>query len=265
MNYIYYILSPISALMGTIMNLIYCTISYAGIQNVGICIIFFTIFINIMMLPFTIKQQKFARISRIMSPEIQRVQKKYKGKLDQDSMMKQQQEIQEIYKKYGTNPVGSFGQIFIQMMIFMCLYKIISDIPSYVPNVKEAAFLFFGLNLMKTPGFHLTPAFIIPIMVGASQWLSTKLSMVDTPKTENEAMNATMNSMNIVMPMFSMFMCISLPAYMGIYWIAGSIARILVQMFINLYMKNYSDEDLVMESRKKKEKKKIKSLYLRSN
>jgi YidC/Oxa1 family membrane protein insertase len=139
--------------MGFIMNLIYRGFSYAGIENVGICIILFTVFINVMMLPMTIKQQKFTRISRIMNPEIQKVQEKYKGKSDQASMMKQQLEMQEIYKNHGTNPIRGIGPIFIQMPILMCLYKVISDIPFYVLSVTDSAYVIFGLNLMDTPGY----------------------------------------------------------------------------------------------------------------
>lgn len=208
-----------------------------------------------MMLPFTIKQQKFSRISRIMTPKIQKLQKKYKGKMEQESIMKQQQEIQEIYKEYGINPMGNFGQIFIQMIIFMCLYKVISNIPYYIPNVTDSAFIFLGLNIMKIPGLHLTPAIVIPILSGITQWISVKISMINTSQIEDEAMNATMNSINTVMPLMSIFMCISLPMYMGLYWIAGSVAKIIIQLFVNFYMKKYSDKELVMESRKNMENK----------
>ncbi len=214
-NYLYNILSPITFLIGNVMKFLYYIISYADIENVGICIIILTFVINIMMLPFTIKQQKFSRISRIMTPKIQKLQKKYKGKMEQESIMKQQQEIQEIYKEYGINPMGNFGQIFIQMIIFMCLYKVISNIPYYIPNVTDSAFIFLGLNIMKIPGLHLTPAIVIPILSGITQWISVKISMINTSQIEDEAMNATMNSINTVMPLMSIFMCISLPMYMG--------------------------------------------------
>ena len=255
MDFFNSVLSPLSKLMGFIMNLIYCGCSYIGIESVGICIVLFTISINVMLLPMTIKQQKFSKISKIMNPEIQKVQEKYKGKSNQDSILKQQMEIQEIYKNYGVNPIKGIGPIFIQMPIFLCLYKVISDIPNYVPGITNAAYAFMGLNLMETPGFHVKIALIIPILAGFTQWMSTKIAMQDTPKLENDTMNATMNSMNIMMPLISIFMCISLPIYMGIYWIAGSVARSLIQLIINFYMKKSSDEELINESRRKMEKK----------
>jgi YidC/Oxa1 family membrane protein insertase len=111
-----------------------------------------------------------------------------------------------------------------------------------------------GLNLMETPGLHLKIALVIPFLAGFTQWMSTKIAMQDTIKSENDTMNATMNSMNIMMPLVSIFLCISLPIYMGIYWIAGSVARMLIHLLINFHMKKYSDEELVNESRRKIEK-----------
>lgn len=257
------ILSPLSKLMGFMMSLIYSGCSYIGIESVGICIVLFTVSVNVLLLPMTIKQQKFTKISRIMNPEIQKIQEKYKGKSNQDSIIKQQTEIQEIYKNYGVNPVKGIGPVFIQMPIFLCLYKVISDIPYYVPNVTNAAYDFMGLNLMETPGFHLKIALIIPLLAGFTQWMSTKIAMQDTMKSENDTMNATMNSMNIMMPLVSIFMCISLPIYMGIYWIAGSVARTLIQLLINVHMKKYSDEELINKSRRKFEKRGSKKSLLK--
>ena len=58
------------------------------------------------MIPMTIKQQKFSRMSAVMNPEIQKIQKKYKNKKDQASMMKMQEETKLVYEKYGTSPTG---------------------------------------------------------------------------------------------------------------------------------------------------------------
>ena len=58
------------------------------------------------MIPLTIKQQKFSKMSAVMQPEIKKIQKKYEGKKDQASMMKQQEEINLVYEKYGTSMTG---------------------------------------------------------------------------------------------------------------------------------------------------------------
>ena len=89
------------------------------------------------MLPLTIKQQKFSKLSAKMNPEIQAIQKKYNGKKDNDSVMAMNQETQAVYAKYGVSPTGSCVQLLIQMPILMALYRVIYAIPAYVGKVKE--------------------------------------------------------------------------------------------------------------------------------
>ena len=81
------IIGQIAVVMGWIMNAIYKVLDMVGIQNLGLCIIIFSILIYLCMTPLQIKQQKFSKLSAIMQPEIQKIQKKYQGKKDQDSMM----------------------------------------------------------------------------------------------------------------------------------------------------------------------------------
>ena len=87
------------------------------------------------MTPLQIKQQKFSKLSAIMQPEIQKIQKKYQGKKDQDSMMKMQEETQAVYQKYGVSATGSCVQLAIQMPILFALYQVIQNIPAYVGSV----------------------------------------------------------------------------------------------------------------------------------
>ena len=78
------IIKQISWLLGQVMNGIYNVMSgLFGIENIGICIIIFTIIVYSFMIPLTIKQQKFSKMSAVMQPEIRKIQKKYEGKKDQ--------------------------------------------------------------------------------------------------------------------------------------------------------------------------------------
>ena len=86
------IIKQIAWLLGQVMNGIFNVLSKIGIENIGVCIIIFTIIIYTLMIPLTIKQQKFSKMSAVMQPEIKKIQKKYEGKKDQASMMKQQEE-----------------------------------------------------------------------------------------------------------------------------------------------------------------------------
>ena len=129
------IIGQIAVVMGWIMNGIYKVLEAVGIQNLGLCIIIFSILIYLCMTPLQIKQQKFSKLSAIMQPEIQKIQKKYKGKKDQDSMMKMQEETQAVYQKYGVSATGSCVQLAIQMPILFALYQVIQNIPAYVGSV----------------------------------------------------------------------------------------------------------------------------------
>lgn len=129
------IIGQIAVVMGWIMNAIYKVLDMVGIQNLGLCIIIFSILIYLCMTPLQIKQQKFSKLSAIMQPEIQKIQKKYQGKKDQDSMMKMQEETQAVYQKYGVSATGSCVQLAIQLPIVYALYQVIQNIPAYVGSV----------------------------------------------------------------------------------------------------------------------------------
>ena len=131
------IIGQLATVMGWIMDGIYRLLDVFGIQNIGLCIIIFSILIYALMTPLQIKQQKFSKLSAIMQPELQKIQKKYKGKNDQASMQKMQEETQAVYQKYGVSPTGSCVQLAIQFPILMALYQVIYKIPAYVGSVKD--------------------------------------------------------------------------------------------------------------------------------
>ena len=101
------IIGTVAKLLGLIMNALFNLIDMIGIPNIGLAIILFTIVVNLLMLPITLKQQKFSKLSIKIQPEVQAIQNKYKNKKDQDSQMAMNQEIQMVYAKYGISPTGS--------------------------------------------------------------------------------------------------------------------------------------------------------------
>ena len=136
------ILGPIAKLLGYLMNGIFIVLDKVGIPNIGLSIILFTIVIYLLLMPLTIRQQKFSKLSAKMNPEIQAIQEKYKGKKDNESMLKMNEETKAVYAKYGTSPTGSCVQLLIQMPILFALYRVIDNIPAYVTKVKEGFFPF---------------------------------------------------------------------------------------------------------------------------
>ncbi len=133
----WFLIGPISVVLGWVMNGIYEVLDLIGIPNIGLSIILFTFIIKALMLPLSIKQQKFSKLNAVMSPELQAIQKKYKDKKDNESVMKQQQEMKEVYEKYGTSMTGGCLQLIIQMPILFALYQVIYHIPGHIAKVKE--------------------------------------------------------------------------------------------------------------------------------
>ena len=127
------IVNWVAEVMGWLMNGIYSI----GVHNLGLCIIIFTVIIYAFMTPLQIKQQKFAKMNAVMNPELQSIQKKYRGKKDQASQMKMQEETMALYEKYGVSPTGSCLQMLIQMPIFFALYQVIIKIPGYIGGMKH--------------------------------------------------------------------------------------------------------------------------------
>ena len=116
------IIGPIASLLGMFMNGIFYVLNKIGIPNIGLAIIIMTILIYMAMLPLTIKQQKFSKLQRKMQPELNKINKKYEGRKDPESMERQQAEIKEVYGKYGVS------------------YRVFYNIPAYVPMVKRVFF-----------------------------------------------------------------------------------------------------------------------------
>lgn len=119
------------------MNGIFYVIDFIGIPNIGLAIILFTIVVNLLMMPLNIRQQKFSKLSAKINPEMQLIEKKYKGKSDQQSLMAKNMEIQELYAKYGISPRGSCIQLLIQFPILLALYRVINSMPAYVTQIRD--------------------------------------------------------------------------------------------------------------------------------
>lgn len=152
------ILGPIAKLLGILMDWIYSGISNitgGRVESVVLSIVIITIIIYMCLLPLTIKQQKFSKLSQKMQPEMQAIQTKYKNKKDQASMMAMQEETQLLYQKYGISPMGSCVQMLIQMPILFALYRVFYNIPAYLSGVKGS---FTGLvdSIQQTSGYQNT-------------------------------------------------------------------------------------------------------------
>lgn len=131
------ILGPFATVLGFIINYIYKFLEWIGIPNIGLAIILFTLIVNLILLPLTIKQQKSSKMMSIMNPELQKIQEKYKGKKDEVSVRRMQAETSAVYKKYGTSPTGGCLYMVIQLPILFALYQVIYAVPAYVDSINS--------------------------------------------------------------------------------------------------------------------------------
>lgn len=267
-------------LLGKVMNFIYTMLTDTfNLQNgvVGLSIIIYTIIVYTCMLPMTINQQRTSKMSTVMNPEIQAIQKKYKNRKDQAYMMKQQEEIQQVYDKYGTSMMGGCLPLLIQMPFLFALYPVIYSIETYVPAIKSAPesvqrFLTIPnlkeapIQMIRNSGDYAIPAaaiiitaILLPVLSGATQMLNIKLSQSVTGQQldKDNPMAGTMKTMNTTMPLLSVFMVFTLPTGIGLYWIISAVVRTLQQIVINKHLSKMSVEDLI-EKNKEKAKEKAK-------
>lgn len=244
-----------------------------GIHNTGLCIILFTIVVYLLMYPLNSKQQKSSRLMNKINPEIKAIQKKYKGKTDQASQMKMNQETQEVYAKYGISPFSGCLPLLVTLPIMWCLYRVILNITDYIPALGEGnANIFLGLDIDESPltyfnsGAHRFGwlAFIIPVLAVLFQFLNTKLLQVknDDKNAEQDSMASSMKMMNYFMPFMSGFFCLSLPMAIGLYWVIGSIFRVVQALLVNRKVDQISLEELIEKNKGKASKKSAKREHM---
>ena len=209
-------------ILGKVMNFIYTFLD--GVMPtdnglVGLSIIIYTIIVYMCMLPMTINQQKTSRLTAVINPEVQAIQKKYRNKKDQASVMKQNEEIQQVYDKYGASMMGGCLPMLIQLPFLFALYPVIYDIQLYVPAIATApaevnkfltipSLTVSPMDMIKNSGSYGMPAMVIiitaialPIISAATQVISMKLTQAVTQSnnnknSQNEQMENTMKTMN---------------------------------------------------------------------
>ena len=259
---------------------------YELFGNYGWALVVFTIIVNIIIMPLTLKQQKSAAEMQKIQPKIKEIQKRYANDKE-----KQSQELMKIYKENGVNPAGGCLPLLIQFPIIIILYQVIMKPLTYMYSVSDANikklqellgygtdkfvqqielarnitpqirnmeefkhipainFNFFGLDLGATPTFALNALLIIPVLAALTSYVLTTMSqkISNQPGSDNPAASSV-SAMSKVMPLITAFFTFSLPAGIGLYWVIGNVVRIVQQYFINeRFLKQRESETLVAE------------------
>ena len=133
-----------------------------------------------------------------------------------------------------------------------------SDIIANSHASLEQMNTFLGINMSQEPGFGLTLAFLIPVLSGLSQFISVKVAQGNTPVDDDNPMAASMRMTTYIFPLMSAFIAISVPAGLGLYWIATSVIQTIITVFINRYYDTLGAETIVKKNVEKRNKKRAK-------
>ena len=281
--------------------------------NYGVAVILFALAVNLILTPFMAKSKKSMMRSTRLQPRIQELQKRHEG-----NPQKLNQEMQNLYREEGVNPMSGCLWSLIPFPILIALYSVIrqplskmmhlsaeavtsltewvTNNAGFVASSKSAYteievmnsihqnwdavtaalgdfsgklmnldYSFLGLNLGQQPSFKFwafdwsnkaiwLPAlglFLIPIISAFLSWLSMKISTMTTPQVDKQQAQ-TNKSMMLVMPLVSLWICFTMPAALGVYWILNSVCGIVRDVVLTkIYTKQLDLADLNRADRQK--------------
>jgi len=190
------------------------------VKNYGVSVIIISLIIRLIAFPITRKTAMQSEMMKKAQPELNRIQKKYANKQDQESMIKQNQEMMAVYKKYNINPMSGCLFAFIQLPIFIAFFEAVQR----TPVIFEDKFL--GLQLGTTPAVGITSTtfyayIILMLLIAASTYFSFKLNSAGNMEDPTMKMMPTMMTITIIIT------AIFMPTGLGIYWVTSNLFTIV--------------------------------------
>ena len=197
------------------------------VRSYGLALIIVSLLIRLATFPLTRKTAMQSELIKEAQPEIKRLEKKYEGKDDQDSMMKKSQEMAAIYKKYHINPVTGCLFALIQIPVFIAFLEAINRVPA----IFEERFLIWQLGTTPMMGMQNGVTSIIcyltlTILVGVSTYFSLKLNSTNNPGNEQA------EQMNKIMFFMILFMSIFMTSALNIYWIVTNLFTVVQNILV---------------------------------
>lgn len=204
------------------------------------------------MIPLTVRQIVSSRKSLEIQPEIQRIQKKYKGKKDQFSREAMQRETMEAYKKAGTNPFASCLPLLVQMPIFIGLVQVLTDANRQQAGVGlltgELAKKFSDSQLFGVVPLHMTmqdgfaegsipvivTAIILTLIMVVTQFYTQLQIMTknQTPAMRESPMFKQQRVLLYIIPVFLLVSAWLFPLGTMFYWLVSNIYTLVQQLII---------------------------------
>ena len=198
------------------------------VKNSGLAIILATLTIRLIMMPMTRKAAMQSENLQKVKPEMDKLEKKYANKNDQESMMMKSQELMLLYKKYDINPLSGCLFSFIQLPLFMAFYESLYRLPTiFEGNVGPFD---LGVSPLVALGNGSYQYLILVALVFVVTFYSFKLNSGASMSPEQAAQMKMMRNMSLIMIGTAAF---SISSAISFYWITNSSFTI----FQNLYVK----------------------------
>lgn len=200
------------------------------VKNFGWAVILVGILIRLVLYPVTKKSAMQSENLKKAQPELQKLEKKYANKTnDQQAMMQKSQEMMAIYKKYDISLFSGCLVALIQLPLFIAFLEAINRTPA----IFEGKFL--GLQLGTTPSFALSHGnfgyIILPILVFIVTFFSLKLNGTQATDDSNPAAGSTKMMMNVMIVMITIS-AFQLSTAIGLYWISSSLFTIIQNLLV---------------------------------
>lgn len=197
------------------------------VGSTAVSIIIITLILRLILFPMTRKTMLQSEKMKDAKPEIDRIEKKYQGKTDNESMQKKGQEMMLVYKKYDIKPLSGCLFAFIQLPILFAFWEAINRVPA----IFEEQFI--GLNMGTTPFVGMTTGhwyyILVCIILIAATYFSYKLN---PSMAMNDQMAKQQKMMTTGMTIFIGFMSFTLPTAIAFYWITTSLFTIFQNLAI---------------------------------
>ncbi len=226
----------------------------------GLIILLVTLLVKLIILPLTYKNYKSTAKMKVLKPEIEKINKKFEGKSDKDTMMKKQKETMALYKQTGVNPMSGCIPMLIQMPILLAVFKFF---PSSI-DLRHEGFLWaedlssydsildLGFNI-PLYGDHVS---LFTLLMAASTFAYTMMN-----SSQMNTSQPGMPNMKIIMYIFPFMMLFFFNTYssgLSYYYLCGNMMNLGIMWAIKKYMIDENKIKLQIEENKKKPKKKSK-------
>jgi len=234
-----------------ILNLLIFIYNVVPGHDFGVAIIILTIIIKLALLPLSKKSLNSQKALQELQPKIEEIKKKYKDKKEEMSKA-----MMTLYKNNKVNPLSSCLPLIIQMPFLFAVFRVFRNgfengsmdlIYPFITKPETINYIsFFGTDLSKKN-------VIIAILAGVAQFWQTKMMTTKKPAiksagSKDENMMAIMNKQMIYfMPVFTVFISMSFPGGLALYWLTTTVITALQQIF--LFKKNKKAEVEVIESK----------------